>query len=48
MPWSQVLFGTDYPYVPAAPQRAALAANLRSARDLEYVEWRNAARLLGI
>lgn len=48
VPWSQVLFGTDYPYVPAAPQRAALAANLRSARDLEYVEWRNAARLLGI
>jgi predicted TIM-barrel fold metal-dependent hydrolase len=48
VPWTQVLFGTDFPYVHTLPQRAELAANLRRAEDLDAVEWGNAARLLGL
>jgi len=46
VPWTQVLFGTDFPYVRTSPQRAELMSNLSSLRDLEAVEWRNAAQLL--
>ena len=30
VPWTQVLFGTDFPYVRTAPQRAELAQNVPS------------------
>jgi predicted TIM-barrel fold metal-dependent hydrolase len=47
VPWTQVLFGTDFPYVRALPQRKELELNLPDS-DLEAVEHRNAERLLAI
>jgi predicted TIM-barrel fold metal-dependent hydrolase len=48
VPWTQVLFGTDFPYVRTLPQRDELASNLSSAAERQAVEWRNAARLLAL
>ncbi|MFO1401626.1 MAG: amidohydrolase family protein [Steroidobacteraceae bacterium] len=48
VPWTQVLFGTDFPYVHSAAQRAELARSLPATRDRAAVEYGNAARLLGI
>ena len=48
VPWTQVLFGSDFPYVRSAPQRAELELNLPSAAGLEAVEHGNAKRLLGV
>jgi len=48
VPWTQVLFGTDFPYVRTAPQRAELAQNVPSAAALRAIESGNAMRLLGV
>lgn len=46
VPWNQVLFGTDYPYVNTAVQRDELAANLKDHAALRAIEHGNARRLL--
>jgi len=46
VPWSQVLFGTDYPYVATRPQRDELEANLKDASALAAIESGNALRLM--
>lgn len=46
VPWSQVLFGTDYPYVGTAVQRGELAANVKDRAALAAIEHGNARRLL--
>jgi predicted TIM-barrel fold metal-dependent hydrolase len=46
IPWSQLLFGTDYPYVHAAPQLAELEASGLPAADLQDICCRNAERLM--
>lgn len=42
-----VLFGTDYPYVPIAPQRNAVAQWEMSAQDKDKIVQGNARRLFG-
>jgi predicted TIM-barrel fold metal-dependent hydrolase len=46
VPWSQVLFGTDFPYVATKPQRGELEANLKDASALAAIESGNALRLM--
>lgn len=46
VPVSQVVFGTDYPYVPTGPQEAALKKIHLSAGNLKAIESGNAIRLL--
>ena len=46
VPPSQVLFGTDFPYVPTAVQRDALAAHGLPEAALAAVQRGNAARLI--
>ena len=46
VPWSQVLFGTDFPYVGTAVQRRELEANIDDEATLAAIEFGNAARLL--
>lgn len=46
VPWTRVLFGSDYPYVGAAPQRAELDANIRSAAARAAIVHGNAERLM--
>jgi len=46
VPSSQVVFGTDYPYVPTGPQEGALKKNGLSAATIEAIEHGNATRLL--
>jgi predicted TIM-barrel fold metal-dependent hydrolase len=43
---SQVLFGTDFPYVPTAPQAKALEKNGLSAEALAAIQRDNATRLI--
>ena len=46
VPPTQLLFGTDYPYVATAPQRAELERNLADPVALAAVEFGNAARMM--
>ncbi len=46
VPPTQVLFGTDYPYVATLPQRQELARNLPDAGVLAAIEHANAVRLI--
>ena len=46
VPVSQIVFGTDYPYVPTGPQEAALGKARLSAASRKAIESGNAARLL--
>jgi 6-methylsalicylate decarboxylase len=46
VPASQILFGTDFPYVPTAPQLAALDKHGLPAEVLAAVQRGNAARLI--
>ncbi|HEX9463770.1 MAG TPA: amidohydrolase family protein [Alphaproteobacteria bacterium] len=46
VPVSQVVFGTDYPYVPTAPQEAGLKKIGLSAGDQQAIETSNAIRLV--
>jgi len=46
IPWSQLLFGTDYPYVHAAPQLAELENSGLPPADLQDICCRNAQRLM--
>ena len=46
VPVSQVVFGTDYPYVPTGPQEAELKKAHLSAGSLKAIESGNAIRLL--
>jgi len=46
VPDTQVVFGTDYPYVPIAPQAQALARLGLSADQLRGIERDNALRLI--
>lgn len=46
VPWSQVLFGTDYPYVGTRVQRDELAANLPDRAARAAIEHANAHRLI--
>jgi predicted TIM-barrel fold metal-dependent hydrolase len=47
VPGSQVVFGSDYPYVPIAEQAAALRALGLDASLVAAIEGGNARRLLG-
>jgi 6-methylsalicylate decarboxylase len=44
--WSQVLFGTDYPYVKTASQLAELRASNVKAADIKMIEAGNARRII--
>ena len=46
VPVSQVVFGTDYPYVPTGPQEAALGKLGISAKSQQAIESGNAMRLV--
>ena len=46
VPPTQVLFGTDFPSVTTAPQRAELERNLADPAALAAVEFGNAARMM--
>lgn len=46
VPVSQIVFGTDYPYVPTGPQEVALKNAGLKADSLEAIESGNAERLL--
>ena len=46
VPVSQIVFGTDYPYVPTGPQEAGLKKIGLSAASLKAIESGNAARLV--
>ena len=46
VPWTQVLFGTDFPYVGSRVQRLELEANLADAAALDAIEFANAQRLM--
>ncbi len=46
VPWSQVMFGTDFPFVPTLPQIGELRRAGLSDTDLAGVEYRNAERLI--
>ncbi|MBC2661025.1 amidohydrolase [Novosphingobium flavum] len=46
VPWSQVLFGTDYPYVGTRPQLDELTANVASGTARELIRHGNAERLM--
>jgi predicted TIM-barrel fold metal-dependent hydrolase len=48
VPGSQVVFGSDYPYVPIAEQAAALRSLGLDATLVAAIESGNARRLLGI
>jgi predicted TIM-barrel fold metal-dependent hydrolase len=46
VPATQVMFGTDYPYVPAAPQAAALHQRGLTKAQLKAIEHGTAERLM--
>jgi predicted TIM-barrel fold metal-dependent hydrolase len=46
VPLSQIVFGTDYPYVPTAPQEAGLEKIRLKGANLKAIESGNALRLL--
>ena len=46
VPETQLLFGSDYSYIPIAPQLEALRASTLSASELAKILYQNADRLM--